>query len=33
MARKKNLPFGFEEGEQSITIVLKHAYETKPPRR
>jgi len=29
MARKKNLPFGFEEGEQYITIVLKHRLRDK----
>ncbi|MBO0750538.1 MAG: hypothetical protein J2P53_00385 [Bradyrhizobiaceae bacterium] len=27
--RKKKLPFGFEEGEQYVTIVLKHRLRDK----
>jgi putative transposase len=29
MPRKKNLPFGFEEGDQHVTIVLKHRLRDK----
>jgi hypothetical protein len=29
MPRKKNLPFGFEEGKQHVTIVLKHRLRDK----
>jgi hypothetical protein len=29
MPRKKNIPFGFEEGEQHVTIVLKHRLRDK----
>jgi hypothetical protein len=29
MPRKKNIPFGFDEGDQRITTVLKHRLKDK----